>query len=169
MAIYLVHEPVAAKPGRSTADRAVFVKDRFSWGAFLFGPAWLLLRGQWLVLLIYIAALGGLLLGLAVYAPAGLAYAPWFVFCFHLLLGFEATSIRSATLNRWGRPMTGVVAGKDLDDCERRYFATRPEPSDAADDVEEIDPIPVTPLAAEDDSANEAAPEPDSKKPGSKK
>ena len=45
MTVYMVFEPPRAGGDPVTrAERIVFVRDRFSWGAFLLGPIWLLWR-----------------------------------------------------------------------------------------------------------------------------
>src|SRR4029077_16824986 len=76
MAIYTVHEPplkrydTAADP-----DRFVFVRDGFSWSAFLFGPLWVLRHRMWLVLLLYVGLMIGVHVGLRRLAlPSELAF-----------------------------------------------------------------------------------------------
>ena len=55
MAIYTVHEP-PLRTGAAAPDpeRFIFVRDGFSFWAFLFGPLWMLRHRLWLVLLLYI-------------------------------------------------------------------------------------------------------------------
>jgi hypothetical protein len=52
MAIWTVWEH--DRHGAERGDRAVFVRDGFSWLAFLFGPLWLIARRMWVVLIAYV-------------------------------------------------------------------------------------------------------------------
>ncbi len=126
MAIYCVFEPAKAdRNGRSPAERAVFVRDRFRWAALSFGPAWLLTKGLWWALAAYILFTAGL--GYALYAlvPASLVALPLIFLLLNLLIAFEATSLLGWSLSRRGFEMRATVTGHNLDDCERRYFASR--------------------------------------------
>lgn len=91
---------------------AVFIEDRFSWGAALFPPLWALFHGLWLELIVWIAAMVALvgldmILG-DVSATLYLLGA--------LLLGFEAANIRAAALRRKGFHPEGdlIASGEDL-------------------------------------------------------
>ena len=54
MPVYTVYEPPLRKSDEAAdaADRFVFVRDKFSMWAFLFGPFWMIWRRLWLVLLL---------------------------------------------------------------------------------------------------------------------
>src|SRR5436309_3277805 len=103
MAVYTVHEPPLRRYDTAgDPDRFVFVRDGFSFWAFLLGPLWMLRHRMWLVLIGYLVLVGGLQVGLqrlgvedAVPAVAGLLVA--------LLIGFEAGTLRRLTLDlrRW--------------------------------------------------------------------
>src|SRR5499426_1971236 len=55
MPVYTVHEPPPKRyEAAGNPDRFVFVRDGFSFWAFLFGPLWMLRHRMWLVLLGYI-------------------------------------------------------------------------------------------------------------------
>ena len=66
MPAYAVFEPPARanRPLLDHAARFVFLRDRFSWGAFLLGPFWMIWRRLWLVLIIYLIVLGLIEFGL---------------------------------------------------------------------------------------------------------
>ena len=53
MPVYTVHEPPPrdSDDAADAADRFVFVRDGFSFWAFLFAPLWMLWHRLWLVLL----------------------------------------------------------------------------------------------------------------------
>jgi hypothetical protein len=120
--VYTVHE--SKNPPSDRQDRAEdlrFVRDGFSWPAALFTPLWLLMRGFWLALIIYLIvatalALAGQMLGL----DEEIQFL--IMFGLHVLVGFEADTIERWTLRRHGWDMIGTVAGRDVVECERRFF-----------------------------------------------
>ncbi len=121
MTIYTVHEPPAANRP-ADPDRYVFVRDGFHFWAFLLGPAWMIWRGLWLVLLCYALALLALAAGLqAAKVPNGAAAAIGFLMA--LLTGFEASTLRRWTLRRRGFAEVAAVVGDDVESAERRFFA----------------------------------------------
>lgn len=122
MRVYTVHE--SADPPSDRLDRAAamrFVRDGFSWTAALFTPLWLLMRGFWLALIAYLIVamalgIGSQVLGLDETIRTLLAIA------LHVLIGFEAGTIERWTLRRRGWQMVGTVSGRDVVECERRFF-----------------------------------------------
>jgi hypothetical protein len=122
MSIYTVHAP-PAKTDYSTPDpeRFAFVRDGFSFWAFLLGPLWMLWHGLWLVLVGYLVLAAGLQFGLrAAGAQSGLAFAAGALLA--LLVGFEAATLRRLTLARRRWKNIGIVVGDDLESAERRFF-----------------------------------------------
>jgi hypothetical protein len=122
MSVYTVHEPTM-RAGAAAADveRFAFVRDGFSWWAFLFAPLWMLRHRMWLVLIGYLVIAG------AIEAPVKLSGGPAFTasvigLLLGLLVGLEAGTLRRFTLNRRGWKNLGVVSGDDLEDAERRFF-----------------------------------------------
>ncbi len=141
MAIYIVHEPAkAGRTGRNPAERAVFVPDRFSWAALSFGPLWLFAKGLWWALLGYILFTAGLGYTLYALAPASLVALPLILLLLNLLIAFEASNLRGWSLSRRGFEMRAIVTGHNLDDCERRYFASRRKARKPR-----VRPVPVVP------------------------
>ena len=102
-------------------DRFVFLRERFSWAAFLFGPLWMIWRRLWLVLIIYLIVLGLIEFGLR---RLGIASQVRFTvyFLVALLVGIEAASLRRWTLLRRGWRDRGIVIADDLEMAERRFF-----------------------------------------------
>src|SRR6202011_1067529 len=94
MSIYTVHAP-PAKSGQSAPDpeRFVFVRDGFSFWAFLLGPLWMVWHGLWLATVGYLVLAAALqfVLG-AAGAQSGLALAAGAFLA--LLVGFEAATLR---------------------------------------------------------------------------
>lgn len=120
MAVFTVHEPPPSGDLMRDAERVAFVRDGFSWPAFLIPFVWLLWHRMWLVLVLWIAVVvllqwGTSLLGEPAPLIATVATA--------LVMGFEASSLRRWTLERRRFRFAGVVAGADRSDCERRFFA----------------------------------------------
>lgn len=122
MQAYTVYE--TPHPAADRVDRAealVFVKDGFSWGAFLFGPLWMLIHRLWWPLLGYIVIVAGMqLIGLALGQTS--VWTTLIALGFNLLLGFEASSLRRWTLERAGWDMVGSATGPTLAASERAFF-----------------------------------------------
>ena len=122
MSVYTVHEPpLRAGAAASDVERFAFVRDGFSWWAFLFAPLWMLRYRMWLVLTGYVVVSVGL--GMVVSLSGASALAGSFIgLLIALLVGIEAGTLRRFTLNRRGWNNLGVVSGDDLEDAERRFF-----------------------------------------------
>lgn len=122
MSIYTVHQP-PLEAGAAAAEpyRFVFIRDGFSWGAFLLTPLWMLRHCLWLVLVIYLAVSAALEVGLrALGAPIFMLVAVGLLIS--LLVGLEAGTLRRFKLARRHWRNIGVVTGGALEDAERRFF-----------------------------------------------
>jgi hypothetical protein len=121
MKIYTVHVPVL-RDGQvsSDPDRARFVRDGFYFWAFLFGPLWMIWNRLWLVLILYLVAIAALFAGLT---ALNVSSSAQFVvgFLIAVLIGCEAGSLRRWSLRR-RRRQVAVVAARDLEEAERRFF-----------------------------------------------
>ena len=127
MSVYLVHLPPEGQSAVKTALGTQFVRDGFRWGAFAFGPLWLLWNRLWLELFFFIVATGLLFLGMQFWGLSD--WAPSAVsFLIALFLGFEGTSMLEHKLERGNYRCADVVAGTNRDEIERRFFTrwTRP-------------------------------------------
>jgi hypothetical protein len=124
MLVFTVHEPPSPPAERGArAESLVFVKDGFTWAAAVFAPFWLLLNRLWWPLIGYVVILASLNL-----AQRGIGldqrWAGLVLTALHLLIGFEAGALRRAQLERRGWRMLGSVTGRNLGECERRFFDT---------------------------------------------
>ena len=122
MTTYMVFEPPAGRGDRAArAERIVFVPDRFSWGAFLLAPLWMLWRRLWLVFVAYFVVMAAVTLGLMV---AGVGPGARFLVgaLISLLVGLEAANLRRRALLRGGWRELGPTMGHDLAAAERRFF-----------------------------------------------
>jgi hypothetical protein len=122
MPVFTVHEPPRrAADAVADPERIVFVRDGFSFWAFLFTVLWMARYRMWLVLLLYLViAVGGEnALHYSGVGTAGIALAG---FAASLLIGMEAATLRRFSLRRRGFRDIGIVSGEDLEDAERRFF-----------------------------------------------
>jgi hypothetical protein len=122
MAVYTVHEPPQRRDGETPApERFIFVRDGFSFWAFLLGPLWMLRHRMWLVLF----GLGLMLAGLD-FASQRLSLSSEVgavvILLLALLIGFEAGTLRRFTLARRKWSNVGIIVGDDLEAAERRFF-----------------------------------------------
>jgi hypothetical protein len=122
MPVYTVHEPPPRR-GMSESDpaRIAFVRDGFSFWAFLLGPIWMLWHRLWLVLIGYLVSMAALQVGVAKLGATGGARALVGLLV-AILVGLEAATLRRWTLRRGGWKNLGVVVADDSDLAERRFF-----------------------------------------------
>jgi hypothetical protein len=123
MPVYTVLEPL--RKGGSLGERAdhvIFLRDGFSWTAFLFTPLWLICQRLWLTVVVYSVAMVGLQFGLRV-AGVGTEGQLLVGALIALLFGLEAANLRRWAMTRRGswRELATVVAG-DRDEAEQRFF-----------------------------------------------
>lgn len=122
MLVYTVYEP--GKPAKSLEERAedvIFVKEGFSWLGFFVAPLWLLINRLWIEFLLAVILTGGIAaglveLGLGEQGPgiANLLLA--------LIVGFEGNDLKRWRLERKGYVYLASVAGRNTEECERRFF-----------------------------------------------
>ena len=145
MPAYAVLEPPRRNRNADDhTDRFVFLRERFSLGAFLFGPLWMIWRRLWVVLIIYLVVVGSIEYGLRRVGIAWPTRATVYILI-QLLMGLEATSLRRWTHIRRGWRDCGAVIADDLETAERRFFDARAARRSAASPIE----MPVTsPLMA---------------------
>ena len=122
MATYTVHEPSQSDADR--VDRGVeleFVKDGFSWLTAICPVFGFIANGIWLMAIAYLA--GAALLGYLLHA---LGMDPgWISIIFLMInvyLGFEISTLKRWMLDQKGWQMLGVVNGRSIAECERRFF-----------------------------------------------
>lgn len=123
MATFLVFEPADDARTQESAERVVFLREKFSIWAFLLTPFWLLRYRLWLGFVMWLIAfvaitLLGRALGFGPYASLAASLFP------SIFFGLEAINLRSKKLLRKGYRDAGVVIAEDLDTAERRFFQT---------------------------------------------
>jgi hypothetical protein len=146
---YLVFEPQAGNRTPEEAERVVFLREKFSWPAFWFGPLWLLWNRLWLGFAFWLAAEA--LVGAAVAAlQLDLFFAALALAVPLLILALEATELRRHKLVASGYREAGVVMAEDIESAERRFFdrwlareKTKPLPPPSLPPLPQPTPSPV--------------------------
>jgi Protein of unknown function (DUF2628) len=122
MAIYTVHEPPQKAEGSGPEpERFVFVRDGFSFWAFLLAPLWMLRHRMWLVLVGYIVIVVAMHVGLR-FVGASTGGSAFASFMLALLVGMEAGTLRRFTFGRRKWRNVGTIVGSDRETVERRFF-----------------------------------------------
>jgi hypothetical protein len=125
MPVYTVHEPPrGTRDPASDLERIAFVRDGFHFWAFVLAPVWMIRHALWLALAVYIVVMAGVDIGLAAIGASAFAMVVVGVLI-ALLVGLEAGTLRRAALSLRGWTSAGIVSGSDLEDAERRFFATQ--------------------------------------------
>lgn len=122
MARYTVHVPTNEASQQNPLERTVFVREGWSWGAFIFGPLWLFWHRHIAFGLIVLV-----LYGLVLTAINALPVHANAVSIAHILLSFlfglEGASLRRFALGKAGHAEVALVSGETQDEIERRFFA----------------------------------------------
>jgi hypothetical protein len=121
MAIYTVHLPPDAATPEAVAEKAVFVKEGFSFFGFLFTGLWLLSKRLWLMTAIYA---GVVVLTTAAFTLLELPRPAlgFITALFGLLIGLEGHEWQRRKYEKLGWVHAGTVSGPSLEECERRFF-----------------------------------------------
>ena len=121
MSVYTVHQAPPRAAAASVAERFVFVRDGFSWWAFLLTPLWMLRHRMWLVLLGYVVLCGAIEAALVRFGASRTAIVIVGLLI-SLLVGLEASTLRRLALHRRRWSNVAIISGNDLEDAERRFF-----------------------------------------------
>ncbi|MEQ1715413.1 MAG: DUF2628 domain-containing protein [Hyphomicrobium sp.] len=119
---YTIHEP--PHPAADRVDRADdlrFIKDGFSWVTALCPPLGFAMKGLWLGLAGYLAAVG-VLSALLTALGTDPGWIALIVLAVSLYLGFEISTFERFMLDRAGWNPLATVTGRNIGDCERRFF-----------------------------------------------
>jgi hypothetical protein len=119
---YTVHEPsVGPEDIEERAGKLVFVKEGLSLWALIAPALWLLFNRVWWGLLAYVALTGSLVAALTSIG-AGEQLIAWAGLALNLIFAFEARDLYRGALERRGYTLIGVVSGRNLEECERRFL-----------------------------------------------
>jgi hypothetical protein len=146
MPTYTVHAPPPKQGEAASApERFRFVRDGFHFWAFVFPPLWLLAYRLWLALVIYVVGYGAIAVALA-FAGATPNMQLAAAVLIHLLMGFEASSIRRWTYARRKCATLGFVVGEDEETAEQRFYAEWSKRAAAAPEPPPQEPAYATPV-----------------------
>ena len=121
-ATYTLHLDRRASPGdRRALERAVIVRDSFSWGAFLVPALWFFRHGHWLMGLGAALVVVGVAAGLRA-AGVGIGAVLVVEVLLHLLIGLEGSTLRLFAYRLRGRPVADVVTAGNMADAEAKAF-----------------------------------------------
>jgi uncharacterized protein DUF2628 len=148
MASWVVLE---APPGASVrkGEELVFLRDGFSWLAFLFPPLWLLWHRLW----IEAVAVFAVLFAASTLERVGwLAMAvPFLSLLVSIFIGLEGNTMRIAARQRRGWRVATLIEAGSEDDAETRYAVGEDDDEERPADRQPIVPSPTpagTPHAA---------------------
>jgi hypothetical protein len=99
----------------------VLVREGFSWGAFFFGPFWLLAQRAWITGVLALCA------AVAVAVLAAEPVRPLLSLALAWLLGLNGQDLRRAALHRRGYLLAHVVAADNGDAALARLLDRRPD------------------------------------------
>jgi hypothetical protein len=136
---YALRAPAAADDDRDT----LFVRDGFSWLAFIFPLPWLLFRRLWLVAIAAVLLYGAAIYLAETYRLDALPFA--FSFLLSLWVALEGGEARVRKLVAQGWQIDRILAARNLGDAEAIYFAELAGHSPA----QTAAPMPVLPLATD--------------------
>jgi hypothetical protein len=122
MATYTVFEPRLEDSDQAIhAAQFAFVRDGFSWGAFIFGLIWMLWHRLWLVSVLFLLLVCALTAAVTLaHFPTTAVVAMWVLL--KLLVGLEASTLRRWTLQRRHWRDMGTIVGDNREEAERRFF-----------------------------------------------
>lgn len=142
MSLYTVQAPVGLL-GKPEFERAIFLRDGFSWGAFFLGTIWLLWQRLWLVAALWLAA-ETLLASLAL---THLSFGSFFFIALfmRILLGLEGNGLLRRKLARRHYRLVDVVNAAALAPAERLFFSRLAAPVEAASATKDAPPPPPPP------------------------
>ena len=138
MHVYSVYFP-AEGDRRTRLEKAVLVKDGFSWPALFFSWLFLAFHRMWIVLILYSA-----LMVIAAVTCALLKAPPQITILvlvgISVLLALEASGLRGWSLSRRGYEMQGMITAANLIQAEAKLFENSFEDTPSEDPAREQSP-----------------------------
>lgn len=108
---------------RTRSEKIVFVREGVAMWALFFPLLWLLYHRLWLMLLAYLAAVFAIgALVSVIDLPEMFGGVTTLALSFLLML--EGNDLRRWTLARKGYSLVDVTGGRDMEECEQRFFET---------------------------------------------
>jgi hypothetical protein len=107
--------------GRGSDADVMLIQEGGSYKAMLMPLLWPLFHGLWIVLIAQILIIAGLVM-LPVLVPDLGVVAIILALVFAALMGLHGNDLRRWNLRQRGYAFTGIVAGQDVAEAERRLF-----------------------------------------------
>ena len=120
MAIFAIHSP-PFHDGGAGLERVRAIKTTLAPWAFVFGPLWLLFKGLWLEVAIWVLLAAAVEFAIAqgVLAPGAGPALYWLGAIFLAVMG---RTLQGWSLERGGRPLTELIDASDAVAAERAYL-----------------------------------------------
>jgi hypothetical protein len=133
MALYSVH---MKGDGPQSLAEAAFVRQAFSWTAFILGPLWLLWHRLWAGFAVWAAAC--LILIAASLTIVSAAACQFIALALQILLGLEANRLREAKLARNGYRLIEIIAAPARDEAEVAFYRQFEAPDEPLADIASV-------------------------------
>ena len=121
---------IYAKPDDKAAAEAIFLPDKFSWGAFVFTWVWALWNRMWIVAALVLSVM---------FIASALPTVPQFLLSLavNIFMGLHGNDLLGWSLKRRGHSEIGLSNGGSVEEAELRFYA------DGADAQASAPPMPV--------------------------
>ena len=123
MTVYVIQAPDTDDAG---LQRARFIKDGFSWPAFVFAQVWLIYHRLWIPLLVWVVLEVAYFVFVVQQVPAGTSVA--IDLLAHLFIGFEGSRLRQ-TKGARRAALIDLVEARDRDEAEVLFYRRHARPS----------------------------------------
>jgi hypothetical protein len=130
LALYSVH---IQGDGPQSAAETAFVRQAFSWKAFIFGPLWLLRHRLWAGLALWAAAYSILIAASLTVVSASACL--FIALTLQMLLGLEANRLHEAKLAGQGYRLVEIIAAPAREEAEIAFYRQSEAPDDPLADI----------------------------------
>ncbi|QXX75798.1 DUF2628 domain-containing protein [Methylovirgula sp. HY1] len=128
MSVYTVQAPIGTL-GEPEPERAVFLREGFSWPAFVFALLWLVWHRLWAIVALWLVV-EGLLVWLAM-RHFGFGTTLTIALALRIVLGLEGNGLLRRKLAGRRYRLIDVVTAEAAETAERLFFSRLSQPQDA--------------------------------------